>query len=164
MVGEIVIVNEHDQIIGYKKRTECLPHEIYRVSALMVKNSKGEVLLARRAYTKKHDPGCWGPAVAGTVEKGETYEQNIIKEAQEELGIENVQFEQGQKRESKGKYHHFTQWFNCILDWPITKFKIQKEEVDEIKWFTVKELERELKINPEQFIPSIQREHDIYVR
>ena len=33
-----------------------------------------------RSFTKSHDPGKWGPAVAGTVEEGETY--NFLKEGQ----------------------------------------------------------------------------------
>ena len=32
-------------------------------------------------------PEVWGPAVSGTNEEGETYDSNIIKEAQEEIGL-----------------------------------------------------------------------------
>ena len=163
MSDEIIIVNEKDQVIGYRKRNERLPHEIYRVAALTIKNSQGDVLLARRAQTKKHHPGRWGPAVAGTVEKGETYEKNIIKEAEEEIGIKNIKFELGLKKEVKGDFPHFTQQFNCILDWSIGKFNIDKEEVEEIKWFTQKELTKKLQTNPEEFLPSMQKEHENHV-
>lgn len=83
-----VIVNENDEIIGHKLREEVDPkNDIYRVSALWVTNSAGDVLIAQRKLTKKHAPGKWEPAVAGTVEKGETDESNIYKEAQEEIGL-----------------------------------------------------------------------------
>jgi NADH pyrophosphatase NudC (nudix superfamily) len=41
--------------------------------------------LTQRAATKKNDPDKRTSAVAGTVEKGETFETNIIKETQEEI-------------------------------------------------------------------------------
>ena len=91
MTEKIIIVDEDDNIIGSKERNSIVSGDIYRVSALLIENSKGEILLAQRALTKKHDPGKWGPPVAGTVEEGETYESNIVKEAEEELGLKNIQ-------------------------------------------------------------------------
>ena len=83
MPSLITIVNEEDEIIGHKDRTS-LDHEtdIYRVAALWLTNSTGEVLIAQRALSKESSPGKWGPAAAGTVEEGETYESNIVKEVE----------------------------------------------------------------------------------
>ena len=98
MEPNIVVVDGEDNVIEHKSR-EAVDREglIYRVSALWIKNSSGESLLARRARTKTHSPGMWGPAAAGTVEEGESYEKNIIKEAEEELGVENTSFDMGPK-------------------------------------------------------------------
>src|SRR3989338_6686941 len=84
---QIPIVNDRDVGIGYKFREEITKEDIYRVSALWVTNSQVMILLAKRALTKKNSPGEWGPAVSGTVDKGETYEGNIYREAEEELGL-----------------------------------------------------------------------------
>ncbi len=84
---QIPIVNEQDEIIGYKDRKDRNLVDITRVSALWITNEDGEILLAQRGLNKTHSPGLWGPAVAGTVEEGETYESNIIKEAEEEIGL-----------------------------------------------------------------------------
>ena len=81
----IPVVNEQDEIIGYKERAEIQKDDIYRIVSLRITNPQGQILIAQRAFTKKHAPGKRSPAVAGTVEKGETYEQNIRKEAKEEL-------------------------------------------------------------------------------
>ena len=83
----IPIVNEQDEIIEYKDIRNRNPKEICRVSAIWLVDSDGNILLAQRAFSKKVDPGKWGPSVAGTVEKGETYEENIIKESKEEIGL-----------------------------------------------------------------------------
>ena len=61
-------------------------------AGLLLKQSLPDlrVLIVERqtAFDKKYDPGKWGPSAAGTVEEGETYQSNIIKELQEEIGLE----------------------------------------------------------------------------
>ena len=89
---EIVVVDK-DKIIGYRPRSFVdLKNLRYRVSALWIKNSRGESLLSKRAYTKLHNPGKWGPAAAGTVPKGESYLDTMVREAKEELGLKNIKF------------------------------------------------------------------------
>jgi isopentenyl-diphosphate delta-isomerase len=141
---QIPIVDEEDNIVGYKERSEILWEDIYRVASLWVTNSQGEVLLARRAYTKAHSPGVWGPAVAGTVEVGESYDSNIVKEAKEELGIEGIEFTLDEHRRTTGNRNYFSQSYKVVLDWPIDKFRPQLEEVAEVKWFDLESLRLEL--------------------
>jgi len=116
MRAKIIIVDEKDNIIGYKDRDTLEEDDIYRVSALWVKNSKGEALLARRHRNKSHHPRKWGVAVSGTVEEGESYYENIIKETQEEIGLENITPKVGPKTKTDNEYYHFTQWYilNCF--------------------------------------------------
>lgn len=115
-------------------------------------------MLAQRSFKKKHDPGKWGPAVAGTVEKGETYYSNIIKEAKEELGLENINLKELVKLKRKTKWTYFVQWYLIIVDKDINEFKIQEDEVEKIKWFNREELLKEIKNRPDDFLSSI-KEH-----
>ena len=159
MVQEkIIIVDENDKIVGYKERDALNPKDIYRVSALWVINSKGGILLAQRAYAKKHHPGMWGPAVAGTIEKGETYKSNIIKETQEEIGICNIKPIELKKVKAKSKYNHFTQWFLLNLDKDISGLKKQDEEIETLKWFSKKELMHGLNNSPDKFLKSMNED------
>jgi len=87
---KIIIVNENDNIIWYKKRWTLLSSDIYRVSALLIKNSKWEFLLAQRKFTKKNNPWEWYFSVAWTVDKWETYDINMSKEIEEEIWIFNL--------------------------------------------------------------------------
>ncbi|GBE19961.1 MAG TPA: NUDIX hydrolase [Candidatus Pacearchaeota archaeon] len=154
---EITIVEDSDNIIGFKERERLNPQDIYRVSALWIKNTEGKILLAKRAYTKKKHPGLWGPAVAGTIAKDETYEQNIIKEAEEELGLLSIKLKKGPKqRVASQDYNHFTQWFFLIIDKDSEDFVIDKKEVAEIRWFTKGELLGLVKNNPSGVINSIK--------
>ncbi len=136
---KIIIVNEKDEIIDHKERGTLNKNDIYRVSALWIMNSKGEVLLAQRSFNKKNNPGKWGPAVAGTNDIGETYLSNIIKEAEEEIGINIPNPKKLQKNRINGKNNYFVQWYYLELDKEIIEFALQEDEVEKIKWFSKEE-------------------------
>lgn len=141
MNEEIVYVDENDKVLGVAPRKEVDAKRLrYRVSALWLVNDQEEILLARRAYTKSHHPGKWGPAVAGTVEAGESYKDNIIHETQEELGLNDIPFELGPKTKTEEGYPHFTQWFIAKVNKSAESFVIQKEEVAEVQWFSPEEV------------------------
>jgi len=152
---KIPIVDENDNIIEYRERDDRDEDTIYRVSSLWITDTEGKILLARRAFNKSHDPGKWGPAVAGTVEKGETYEENIIKEAEEELGLKNIKPVMGEKRRRKTKWNYFSQEFLLTLPAGFDAFKLSKDEVAEVKWFSEKELREQFKQNPNDFLNGI---------
>jgi len=149
----IPIVNEQDEIIKYIDRAEKQPWEISRVAGLWVTNKRGDVLLAQRSFDKKIDPGKWGPAVGGTVEEGETYEQNIIKEAEEEIGLTGMILKTEHKNRRSTNHEYFGQWFSTVVDsnYPFVK---QDSEVEQIKWFSKEELIKSFKENPENYLPS----------
>lgn len=128
------IVDRNDRVIGSKRLDEIKDTDIYRVAGLWVTNTTGQILLAQRQLGKRNDPGKWGPAVAGTVEPNETYESNIYKEAEEEIGLSGYKFTLGPKVINNASRTFFVQWFTCIVDWPLEKFKIQKEEVEKLEW------------------------------
>jgi isopentenyldiphosphate isomerase len=155
------IVNEQDEVVGHKEREAVKSEDIYRVSALWVTNSRGDILLAQRKFTKSHDPGKWGPAVAGTVDEGETYEQNIYKEAEEEIGLKGVKFAKGLKVRINGEHNYFDQWYTAIVDKPAEEFAIQEEEVEQVKWFTREELERELQEHSENYLKNLRLPDDV---
>lgn len=157
MKPKITIVNEKDEVIGSNYRGSLAREDIYRVSALWITNSKGDILLAKRHHTKAHHPSRWGPAVAGTVEENETYEENIIKEAEEELGLKNLKPTIGPKIKTGDEYQHFTQWYILEIDTEIDQFQIQEDEVEKIKWFTQEELRKLLDEHPKKFLPSMKK-------
>jgi isopentenyldiphosphate isomerase len=152
----IPIVDENDELIGYKEKKERDPKEITRVSALWVTDKDGNILLAQRVFTKKNDPGKWGPAVAGTVEEGETYEQNMIKEAYEEIGLKDFTYTIGPKNRRSTSHEYFGQWFVAVVDhgYPFIK---QDEEVEAIRWFSPSELAILFKEKPEMFLSGFDR-------
>ncbi len=155
---KIQIVDDQDQIIGLKERTEVdYKVDIYRVSALWLTNSKGQTLLAKRAAVKDKDPDKWGPAVAGTIDEGETYDDNIYKEATEEIGLEGEQFIKGPKIRITHPRNYFCQWYFVSLDRKADSFTMQAEEVDALEWVAIEQIKHELKANPDKYVPAMQQ-------
>ena len=159
---KIIIVDENDNQIGIKDRKDVLEQDIYRVSGLWVVNSKGEILLAQRAFNKSYDPGKWGPAVAGTVEEGETYDSNIIKEAEEELGLKDIKPDRGPKTRKVGKHNYFAQWYFLSLDMDIDEFKFRTEEVAALRWINKEKLLEEFTSHPEEYLSGVIKWLDLF--
>lgn len=155
----ITIVDENDNVIGSKPRNETLTTDIYRGTSLWIEDGKGNVLLTKRALGKRNDPGKWMPAAcAGTVAEGETYEENLIKEAQEELGLDlsNVRFELIRKRFNDGKHKYFSSKFKVILEIKPEELILDKNEVEEVKWFKKSELSKQVRENPDRFVSCMK--------
>ncbi len=151
---KIPIVNEQDKVICYKEREDVAEGELYRVTALWITDINGNVLLAQRALNKKRHGGKWGPAVSGTVEEGETYESNILKEAQEEIGLSNIQVQSlPPSIINTTDYSFFGQLFFFVLPVGYNNFLLE-DKVEQVKWFTPTEIEELCTKNPDSFVPS----------
>lgn len=161
----IIIVNEDDIVIGSMDRALISSGQsyIYRVSALWVMDSKGNILLAQRSFSKKHDPGKWGPAVSGTNDEGETYHENIIKEAEEELGIVGIGFKRELKMRRHGEHEYFLQWYSAMIDLPESSFSIQEDEVEQIKWFSPHDLKSAYVERPDDFVSGMDTYLEYFV-
>lgn len=140
----IIVVDEHDNELGIREASLRAPGDIYRSASLWLTNSKGQVLMAQRAFSKSNSPGKWGPAASGTVEAGETYDTNIVKEIAEEIGlsVELSDLIKGPKAltTEPGRVF-FNQWYLYSIDQPAEAFTIQEEEVEQVAWFFPSELQ-----------------------
>lgn len=157
MNEKIIIVDKDDNPVGIKERNLIGENDIYRVSALWIVNFKGQVLIAQRSFNKKNNPGKWGPAVSGTVEENERYEDNIIKETKEEIGINlsKYLFKKIEKIHIERSHKYFCQWYLLKADIEIEKFTIQRDEVKKIMWIDKNVLEKEMEVYSEKYIGSL---------
>jgi isopentenyldiphosphate isomerase len=80
----------------------------------------------------------------------------VIREAGEELGLNDIQMQLGPKQYVDSSAKCFVQWYTATLDLPIDAFTIQGEEVEGIAWMSLDQLKQELDDNPEKYIPSIK--------
>jgi isopentenyl-diphosphate Delta-isomerase len=156
----IVIVNEKDEVIGAKEREALLPTDMYRIACLWVTNKKGEVLMVQRALSKKKSPGRWSTAVAGHVDEGEDYEDAIIREAEEELGLtlDCADISLGPKMHlTQPTYAFFCQWYRHVTDKSIEDLVPQAEEVEQLAWVTLEQLRHDFQNNPDKFVSTVSQ-------
>ncbi len=159
---KIPIVNQEDEVIEYKDRSERTATDICRITAGYIFNSKNEFLIAQRQFDKAIDPGKWGPSVAGTVEEGETYDSNIVKEVAEELGLFDINltfFKKLYYEAYNGR--RFTSVYIGYIDMSAEEFRIQKDEVVQVRWISIPTLIDWYTKKPDDFVPSFNRTIEI---
>lgn len=122
-----------------------------------LRNDKGELLLARRADHKKQDPGLWGPSVTGKVERGETFEQAAIREAEEELCLKPGTYTlthlfPANFMHLDGELRKFEVFVATITDDTIKKITFDTNEVAELKWLPLNEVRNLLTTKPGEVI------------
>jgi len=86
------LVDEHDVVIGKKKRSEIYAEHLsnFRVVNAFIVNAKGELWIPRRTADKEIYPLGLDMSVGGHVESGETYDETLKRETQEELKIDTT--------------------------------------------------------------------------
>lgn len=151
----VPIVDENDEVVGYKDRSAITDDDRIRCSVVLLRSPQGKYLLARRSLTKHSDPGKWGPSAGGTIEEGETYESNIVKELEEEIGVREASLVKGPKA-YKDKARVFAQQFFGEIP-EDTPLRLQESEVMDARWFTAEEITTMYRNDPEQFTGVITK-------
>src|ERR1700741_57607 len=154
---KVIIVNEKDQPIGLKGYDELSYNDIYQVSALWLTDStSGDCLITQRKWTKHNDPGKWMAAASGTIEENETYDDNMVHEIEEEIGLTNLNLRKGPKEfVNDGQHQYFVQWYFAEVNKHKVTIKIQKDEVEDYTWVSREQLIRDLHNNPSKFVPGL---------
>lgn len=152
-------VNEKNELTGkvYAKDEFHNKGLWYREVIGIIMNKNNEILLQKRSPNKKDKPNLW-EICFGHVSSGETPESSILREVKEEidlnliekdlifLGIEHTE----EWYENTNRFHKaFSYIFLIKTNKNIHEFKLQDEEVCEVKYVTLKELIEKLEIKDE---------------
>ncbi len=156
MPQEIILVDEHDQVVGVMEKMEA--HEkalLHRAFSVFIFNSQQEMLLQQRATDKYHSGGLWTNACCSHPRPGEDTKQAASRRLLEELGF-TVELE---------KIFHFT--YNHPFDNGLTEFEFDhvfvgyydgkifpdKQEVRDYCFMSFEKIESSLKSYPQKFTP-----------
>ena len=154
MAEQVVVVSENDEILGLMEKMEA--HEngiLHRAFSVFLFNDKGEMLLQKRASGKYHSPNQWTNAVCSHPKIDETYLEGAQRRLNEELGItanltEKFSFiykaDVGQNLWEHELDHVFTGNYEG-------NFALNEEEVSEVRYISMQQLDEEMNANPEKF-------------
>jgi len=85
---QVILVDEHDNEIGTMEKMEA--HQkglLHRAFSVLIFNSKGELLLQKRADSKYHSGGLWTNTCCSHPQPGETMEQAGKRKLMQEMGL-----------------------------------------------------------------------------
>lgn len=141
MKHQYPIVNDDDQIIGYKEKNQAYKEGLMlRAIQIFVYNEDGELFIQKRSKNKLRYPNCFCSSVAGHVEPGESYQKAAIRELEEELGIKNhnnLKFIIKEKSPIDKQNHSITSFFTIKTS---DKIKLQEEEIENGNFYKVDDI------------------------
>lgn len=84
----VILVDNNDRQIGLmeKQAAHIEPH-LHRAFSIFLFNSKGELLMQQRAFSKYHSPGLWTNTCCSHPRSGETLEEATSRRLMEEMGM-----------------------------------------------------------------------------
>ena len=129
------------------------------IHLIIMNKDKTKVLLQKRSNTKDLYPNTWDISVGGHIMSKESDKEAVKRELKEELGIESSNIELVKKYREELNNNgvdskEIVSLFIMQIDENVEKFKLQKEEVSNIKWFT--KIEMENLIKDRKVIPHIE--------
>lgn len=147
MMEEIFdIYNRDGEYLGKKEKSVCHspnPGFYHKPVWVWIINSNNEILIQKRAKCKKNFPSLWDMPSAGHVIAGESSIEGAIRETYEELGIKTKKEDYVFIKEYiYDKFFEIAQVYLLKLDIKISEFKLQTEEVEQVKWVTLNEFEK----------------------
>jgi isopentenyl-diphosphate Delta-isomerase len=149
------VVNERDEVIGQQPRSEV--HRlglIHRAVHVLIFNAARQVFLQKRSLKKDRQPGLWDSSASGHVDSGETYDDCVVRELREELGL---QLPAPPRRLFKLPASPQTDqehvWvYRGEAEGP---FVLAPDEIERGEWLTPKEVTRQMAEHPHAFASSL---------
>ncbi|KQS92183.1 isopentenyl-diphosphate Delta-isomerase [Chryseobacterium sp. Leaf394] len=150
----VVLVNPEDQVLGLMEKQQAhINGLLHRAFSVFLFNENGEMLLQKRASEKYHSPNQWTNAVCSHPRTDETYLEGANRRLTEELGIKT---ELSEKFNFIYKADVGNGLWEHELDHVFTgkyssEFNLNKNEVEEVRYISMKDLDQEIAEHPEQF-------------
>ena len=154
MEEKVVLVTENDEVLGLMEKQQAhINGLLHRAFSVFLFNSKGEMLLQKRAAEKYHSPNQWTNACCSHPRANETYEEAAKRRLKEELGIDteiSEKFSFIYKADVGGNLweHELDHVFIGNYE---GDFQLNLEEVAEVRYISMENLDQEMKQNPEHF-------------
>jgi isopentenyl-diphosphate delta-isomerase len=150
----VILVDSQDNELGIMEKLEA--HEkglLHRAFSIFIFNSKVEMLIQQRAYSKYHSPGLWTNACCSHPAPNETILEAAKRRLKEELGmsallVDAFHFEYRETFENNLTEHELD---HVLIGYCNENPILNSMEACAFRWIAMKDLFVELENNPENF-------------
>ncbi len=157
-IKKAVLVDTQDRVLSYKDviDTHKNPVPLHRAISVIIYDKKKEsMLLQKRSKYKKPWPLFWTNTVCANVRPNETYKQTAVRRLWEEMGIktplkEQFVFTYEAKYDKTWGEHEIDHFFTGVYEGKILPNPLEAAGYD---WIDIKELKKDIKINPDKYTP-----------
>jgi isopentenyl-diphosphate delta-isomerase type 1 len=195
MNDEIILIDEQDHEIGYGDKLEVHQKELlHRAFSIFIFDwTDYKMLIQKRAGGKYHSGGLWTNACCSHPRKGETMDECLCQRLKEELGIDltfhvtdpdtcALLLDGSDVIYSCGSFQYFAK-FDSLSENELdhvflysptydgfskNDFVPNPDEIDEIQWITIPELQIWMQEKPEEFTawfpPAFELAHEVLCR
>lgn len=150
----VILVDENDIELGTMEKMEAHRRGLlHRAFSVLLFNSKGELLLQKRSSSKYHSAGLWTNTCCSHPLPGETMDHAIQRKLMQEMNINAkpvlaFTFIYRADLENGLIEHEYDHVFIGTSD---SEPVINRDEVEDWKFTSLSELQKEIKTNPDQF-------------
>lgn len=156
MPEQLILVDKNDKEIGIGEK--MVVHKkalLHRAFSILIFNSRGEMLLQRRAEKKYHSGGLWANACCGHPLAGEAIDKAAHRRLREEMGFdcelkELTAFVYRAELDNGLTEHEFDHVFFGSYDGEIMP---NRDEVSEFLFMDTDELRADIEGKPEKYTP-----------
>ncbi len=146
------VVDEDDNVIGKASREECHKRGlIHRSVMFFIFDDEDKVLVTKRTKTKDFFPGYWSIVLGGHVHAGETYEEAVIRELEEEAGLKAKPFFISSFKKRIPEEKENVKVYGVLAK---DRIILNDEELENGEFLSVEEMEEKLK--NQDFLPETE--------
>lgn len=149
------MVDEHDREVGRAEKLQAHSNggRLHRAVSVLIFNSRGEMLLQRRADGKYHSAGLWSNTCCTHPAPGEPPEAAARRRLREEMGFDAPLKESFQFIYRADVGGGLTEWEYDHVFTGIYEGRVNPDpaEVSDYRWVGLEELREDARRNPEKY-------------
>lgn len=152
---KVILVDEKNNEVGVEEKISVhRMGKLHRAFSVLIYNSKGEMLLQKRALSKYHCGGLWANAACSHPRLGESIDYAAHRRLKEEMGLDCPLEKKFSfvYRADFGEMieHEFDQVFVGEYN---GKVFLNLDEVEDYAWVSLVELRKDAVVNPQKYTP-----------
>ncbi|MEK6967540.1 MAG: NUDIX domain-containing protein [Nanoarchaeota archaeon] len=135
------VIDEKDKVLRVAERKDIEDNALlHRSASVVVKNSKGEILVHKRDSSRRLYPGLLDIKFGGMAQSGEGFEETALRELEEESGIKGVELKFLFSYRFNGDNNNVSaRVYLCTYNSP---YKIDNSEVEWAKFMSIDEIKK----------------------